>query len=53
MVDLIISLRPRWGRLMGKVRRSQPLPAQSRLDETAYFRPPINDDHFFRIVGAL
>jgi aryl-alcohol dehydrogenase-like predicted oxidoreductase len=42
-----------WGRLTGKVRRGQPLPAQSRLHETADFGPPVGDDHLFRVVDAL
>jgi aryl-alcohol dehydrogenase-like predicted oxidoreductase len=42
-----------WGRLTGKVRRGQPLPAQSRLHETADFGPPVEDGHLFRVVDAL
>jgi aryl-alcohol dehydrogenase-like predicted oxidoreductase len=42
-----------WGRLTGKVRRGQPLPAQSRLHETADFGPPVEDDHLFRVVEVL
>ena len=33
-----------WGRLTGKIRRGQPLPAQSRLHETAEKGPPMDDE---------
>ncbi|WP_405796690.1 aldo/keto reductase [Streptomyces sp. NBC_01506] len=42
-----------WGRLTGKLRRGRPLPAGSRLHETADFGPPVDDDHLFRVVDAL
>lgn len=42
-----------WGRLTGKIRRGQPLPANSRLHQTAQFGPPIEDEHLFRVVDAL
>lgn len=42
-----------WGRLTGKIRRGQPLPAGSRLHDTASFGPPVEDEHLFRIVDAL
>jgi aryl-alcohol dehydrogenase-like predicted oxidoreductase len=42
-----------WGRLTGKVRRGQPLPAQSRLHQTADYGPPVAEDHLFRVVDAL
>lgn len=42
-----------WGRLTGKVRRGQPLPAGSRLHDTASFGPPVEDEHLFRVVDAL
>ena len=42
-----------WGRLTGKVRRGQPLPAQSRLHETASMGPPVDDEHLYRVVDAL
>ncbi len=42
-----------WGRLTGKVRRGQPLPAVSRLHQTADFGPPTDDEHLYRIVDAL
>jgi aryl-alcohol dehydrogenase-like predicted oxidoreductase len=42
-----------WGRLTGKIRRGQPLPAVSRLPESAKYGPPVNDDLLYRIVDAL
>jgi len=42
-----------WGRLTGKVRRGSPLPAGSRLHETAIFAPPVEDEHLYRVVDAL
>jgi aryl-alcohol dehydrogenase-like predicted oxidoreductase len=42
-----------WGRLTGKVRRGQPLPAQSRLHKTAYFGPQVADDYLYKVVDAL
>ncbi|HTV83162.1 MAG TPA: aldo/keto reductase [Acidobacteriaceae bacterium] len=42
-----------WGRLTGKLRRGQPLPAVSRLHKTAESGPPVTDDHLFRVVDAI
>jgi len=42
-----------WGRLTGKVRRGQPLPAGSRLHETAGFAPPVDDEHLYRVVASV
>jgi aryl-alcohol dehydrogenase-like predicted oxidoreductase len=42
-----------WGRLAGKVRRGQALPASSRLHETAGFAPPVADEHVYRVVEAM
>ncbi|MCF6522832.1 aldo/keto reductase [Streptomyces sp. JJ36] len=42
-----------WGRLTGKVRRNQPLPATSRLHRTAGYGPPVEDEHLYRVVDAL
>ncbi|WP_435128046.1 aldo/keto reductase [Actinacidiphila sp. bgisy144] len=42
-----------WGRLTGKVRRGQPLPAASRLHRTADFGPPVADELLHRVVDAL
>ena len=42
-----------WGRLTGKIRRGQPLPARSRLHDTASFGPPVDDEQLYRVVDAL
>lgn len=42
-----------WGRLTGKLRRGRPLPAQSRLHQTADYGPPVEDAHLFDVVDAL
>lgn len=42
-----------WGRLTGKIRRDRPLPAQSRLHETADFGPPVDDARLFDVVDVL
>ncbi|GGC82020.1 aldo/keto reductase [Chelatococcus reniformis] len=42
-----------WGRLTGSIRRGAPLPAGSRLHQTADFGPPIEDEPLFRVVDAL
>jgi aryl-alcohol dehydrogenase-like predicted oxidoreductase len=42
-----------WGRLTGRVRRGQSLPAQSRLHETAHIGPPVDDKRLFRVIDAL
>lgn len=42
-----------WGRLTGKIRRGQPLPAVSRLHKTSENGPPVPDDYLYRVVDAL
>ncbi|HUD34084.1 MAG TPA: aldo/keto reductase [Variovorax sp.] len=42
-----------WGRLTGRIRRGQPLPANSRLHETAGFGPPVPDELLYRVVDAM
>jgi aryl-alcohol dehydrogenase-like predicted oxidoreductase len=42
-----------WGRLTGKIRRGQPLPATSRLHDTADAGPPVDDERLYRVVDAL
>ena len=42
-----------WGRLTGKIRRGQPLPAGSRLHDTAAFGPPVEDEQLYAIVDVL
>jgi aryl-alcohol dehydrogenase-like predicted oxidoreductase len=42
-----------WGRLTGRIRRGQPLPAGSRLHDTAGFAPPVDEERLYRVVDAL
>ena len=42
-----------WGRLTGKLRRGQPLPANSRLHDTAQWGPPVDDERLYRVIDAL
>ncbi|MFZ0957606.1 MAG: aldo/keto reductase [Candidatus Sulfotelmatobacter sp.] len=42
-----------WGRLTGKIRRGQPLPAGSRLHKTADMGPQVGDEYLFKVVDAL
>jgi aryl-alcohol dehydrogenase-like predicted oxidoreductase len=42
-----------WGRLTGKIRRGQPLPANSRLHVTAEKGPQMEDEYLYRVVDAL
>jgi aryl-alcohol dehydrogenase-like predicted oxidoreductase len=42
-----------WGRLTGKIRRGEPLPANSRLHATAQFGPPVDDERLYAIVDVL
>ena len=42
-----------WGRLTGKIRRGQPLPAGSRLHETGDKGPQVADEHLYKVVDAL
>ena len=42
-----------WGRLTGKIRRNQPLPAESRLHKTADYGPQVPDDLLYKVVDAL
>ena len=42
-----------WGRLTGRIRRGQPLPANSRLHGSAEFGPPVDDEQLYRVVDAL
>jgi aryl-alcohol dehydrogenase-like predicted oxidoreductase len=44
---------PGWGRLTGKIRRNQPLPAVSRLPKTAESGPPVSDEHLYTVIDAL
>ncbi|MCX4781922.1 aldo/keto reductase [Streptomyces sp. NBC_01264] len=42
-----------WGRLTGKIRRGVPLPAGSRLHDTADYGPPVEDEYLYRVIDAL
>ncbi len=42
-----------WGRLTGKLRRGQPLPAVSRLHSTTEQGPPVSDEYLHKVVDAL
>ncbi|MGH8687464.1 MAG: aldo/keto reductase [Burkholderiales bacterium] len=44
-----------WGRLTGKLRRGQPMPAESRLQNQRVFDmgPPVPQEHLYRVVDAL
>src|SRR5271168_553429 len=42
-----------WGRLTGKIRRGQPLPAESRLHKTADMGPQVVDEYLYKVVDAL
>ncbi|MGA7713129.1 MAG: aldo/keto reductase [Rhizomicrobium sp.] len=44
-----------WGRLTGKIRRGQPIPATSRLNDSlqAEIGPQIEDEYLYRVVDAL
>jgi aryl-alcohol dehydrogenase-like predicted oxidoreductase len=44
-----------WGRLTGRIRRGQPLPAESRLQSKVVvdLGPPVEDDALYRVVDAL
>jgi aryl-alcohol dehydrogenase-like predicted oxidoreductase len=42
-----------WGRLTGKIRRGQPMPASSRLHKTADRGPQVPDEYLYTVVDAL
>lgn len=42
-----------WGRLTGRIRRGQSLPAESRLHKTAESGPPVPVEHVHKIVDAI
>ncbi|PWK87784.1 aldo/keto reductase [Fulvimonas soli] len=42
-----------WGRLTGRIRRGQPLPATSRLHKTGEAGPPVADEYLYEVVDAL
>jgi len=42
-----------WARLTGKIRRSQPLPKQSRLHAAAAEGPQVEDEYLYKVVDVL
>jgi aryl-alcohol dehydrogenase-like predicted oxidoreductase len=42
-----------WGRLTGKLRRGQPLPATSRLHTTSEQGTQVADDYLYKVIDAL
>ncbi|MBD0421869.1 aldo/keto reductase [Streptomyces sp. TRM S81-3] len=42
-----------WGRLTGRIRRGRPLPAGSRLHDTADYGPPVEEELLYRVVDTL
>ncbi len=42
-----------WGRLTGRIRRDRPEPPSRRLQETAQFAPPADEQRLYAIVDAL
>jgi aryl-alcohol dehydrogenase-like predicted oxidoreductase len=42
-----------WGRLTGKIRRNQPIPAESRLHKTADYGPQVDDEYLYKVVDAI
>ena len=42
-----------WGRLTGKIRRGQPLPAVSRLHKTGEQGPQVDNEYLYTVVEAL
>jgi aryl-alcohol dehydrogenase-like predicted oxidoreductase len=42
-----------WGRLTGKIRRNQPIPAKSRLHETAAYGPQVPEEYLYKVVEAI
>jgi aryl-alcohol dehydrogenase-like predicted oxidoreductase len=44
-----------WARLTGKIRRSAPLPKESRLQSqlNVDVAPPVDDEYLYRVVDAL
>lgn len=42
-----------WARLTGKIRRGQPRPSVSRINDPAVQGPAVEDDYLYRVVDAL
>jgi len=52
-VGLVVWSPLGWGRLTGKIRRNQPLPAVSRLHAPIDMGPPVANDFLFDVVDCL
>jgi aryl-alcohol dehydrogenase-like predicted oxidoreductase len=55
MISAVVWSPLGWGRLTGKIRRSQPLPPTSRLQSKLVtdIGPQVADDYLYRVVDAL
>ncbi|MDP1836567.1 MAG: aldo/keto reductase [Chlamydiales bacterium] len=42
-----------WGRLTGKIGRDKPIPAVSRLHETADYGPPVDNEFLYRVIDVV
>lgn len=42
-----------WGRLTGRIRRGQPMPAESRLHETAQWGPPVEEERLYHVIDTI
>lgn len=42
-----------WGRLTGRIGRDRPIPAGSRLHDTAAFAPPVDEALLYRVTDVL
>jgi aryl-alcohol dehydrogenase-like predicted oxidoreductase len=42
-----------WGRLTGRIRRSQPRPPSDRLRETVQYAPRVDDERLYRVIDVL
>jgi aryl-alcohol dehydrogenase-like predicted oxidoreductase len=42
-----------WGRLTGKIRRGSPIPAESRLHQTADYGPQVPEEYLYKVVDAI
>ncbi|MBA3660598.1 MAG: aldo/keto reductase [Gammaproteobacteria bacterium] len=52
-VGLVVWSPLGWGRLTGKIRRSQPMPKVSRLHATAEMGPPVPDEYLFEVIDVM
>lgn len=52
-VGLVVWSPLGWGRLTGKIRRGQPLPAVSRLHSTADMGPPVDNEYLFKVIDVM